>query len=78
MLAEKDLQQRGPGQFIGRQQSGFLDFRLASLNDGRVIDKARRFAEELLAADPTLSQPEHQPLAAVLRVYLSDGKGDPS
>ena len=78
MLAEKDLQQRGPGQFIGRQQSGFLDFRLASLSDGRVIDKARRFAEELLAADPTLSQPDHQPLAAVLKAYLSDGKGDPS
>ncbi|HLE73968.1 MAG TPA: ATP-dependent DNA helicase RecG [Anaerolineales bacterium] len=78
MLAEKDLQQRGPGQFIGRQQSGFLDFRLASLSDGRLIDKARRHAEELLAADPALSKPEHQPLAAVLKIYLSDGKGDPS
>ncbi|HEX9597429.1 MAG TPA: ATP-dependent DNA helicase RecG, partial [Anaerolineales bacterium] len=78
MLAEKDLQQRGPGQFIGRQQSGFLDLHLASLSDGRLIDKARRHAEELLAGDPGLSKPEHQPLAAVLKIYLSDGKGDPS
>ena len=78
MLAEKDLQQRGPGQFLGKQQSGHLDFRLASLSDGRLIDKARHHAEKLLAADPALSKPEHQPLAALLKTYLSDGKGDPS
>ncbi len=78
MLAEKDLQQRGPGQFLGKQQSGFLDFRLASLTDGRLIDKARRHAEILLAADPPLSRPEHHALAAAVQHYLSDGKGDPS
>lgn len=76
ILAEKDLQQRGPGQFIGRQQSGFLDFRLASLSDARLIDKARRHAQELLASDPTLSKPEHKALAAAIQQYLSDGKGD--
>ncbi len=76
ILAEKDLQQRGPGQFIGRQQSGFLDFQLASLSDARLIDKARRHAEELLASDPTLSKPEHKALAAAIKKYLSDGKGD--
>ncbi|MEX2160336.1 MAG: ATP-dependent DNA helicase RecG [Anaerolineales bacterium] len=76
MLAEKDLQQRGPGQFLGGQQAGFLDFRLASLSDGRLIDKARRHAEELLAADPTLANAEHRALAAALKQYLRDGKGD--
>jgi len=76
ILAEKDLEQRGPGQFLGRQQSGFLDFRLASLSDARLIDKARRHAEQLLAADPTLRQPEHRALAAAVKTYLSDGKGD--
>ncbi len=76
ILAEKDLEQRGPGQFLGRQQSGFLDFRLASLSDARLIDKARRHAEQLLGVDPTLSQPEHHALAVAVRIYLSDGKGD--
>lgn len=76
ILAEKDLQQRGPGQFLGKQQAGFLDFRLASLSDGRLIDKARRHAAELLAHDPALTQPEHKALAAALKQYLSDGKGD--
>lgn len=76
ILAEKDLEQRGPGQFLGSQQSGFLDFRLASLSDARLIDKARRQAEQLLAADPSLSQPEHRALADAVHYYLSTGKGD--
>lgn len=76
ILAEKDLQQRGPGQFLGKQQAGFLDFRLASLSDGRLIDKARRHAADLLAEDPSLANPEHKALAAALKQYLSDGKGD--
>ena len=76
ILAEKDLAQRGPGQFLGRQQSGFLDFRLASLSDARLIDKARRQAEQLLTADPALSQPQHHALAIAVKNYLSDGKGD--
>jgi ATP-dependent DNA helicase RecG len=76
ILAQKDLDQRGPGQFIGRQQSGFLDFQLASLSDARLIDKARRHAEDLLATDPTLTQPKHKALAAAITQYLSDGKGD--
>jgi ATP-dependent DNA helicase RecG len=78
ILAEKDLEQRGPGQFLGQQQSGFLDFRLASLSDARLIDKARRHAEELLAADPALSKPEHSALSAAVKEYLSRGMGDVS
>jgi ATP-dependent DNA helicase RecG len=76
VLAEKDLEQRGPGQFMGMAQAGFGDLRLASLTDARLIDKARRHAETLLDADPELSKPEHKPLAAALKQYASDGKGD--
>jgi len=76
LLAEKDLAQRGPGQFMGGRQAGFNDLRLASLTDARLIDQARRHAEALLAGDPDLSQPEHHPLAAALKQYTSDGRGD--
>jgi ATP-dependent DNA helicase RecG len=75
-LAEIDLQQRGPGQFMGFAQAGYGDLQLASLSDGRLIDKARRQAEALLAADPELSQPQHHALAAALKQYVRDGKGD--
>lgn len=76
ILAEMDLKQRGPGQFLGTRQAGFADFRLASLADSRLIDKARRHAEELLAYDPELAQSEHKALADAVRQYFSDGKGD--
>ncbi len=76
LLAEKDLQQRGPGQFLGSAQAGFNDFRLASLTDARLIDKARRHAEDLLAGDPDLNQPEHRALAAAILHHGRGGKGD--
>ncbi|UYN92055.1 MAG: ATP-dependent DNA helicase RecG [Anaerolineales bacterium] len=74
-LAEIDLQQRGPGQFMGMAQAGFGDLQLA-LTDTRLIDKARRQAEGLLAVDPDLSQPQHSAIAAALIHYTRDGKGD--
>ena len=59
VLAEKDLEQRGPGDFIGFRQSGYADLRMASLTDIRLIEKARRFAQEILSADPNLEKPEN-------------------
>jgi ATP-dependent DNA helicase RecG len=61
-LAALDLEQRGPGDFLGTRQSGFAELRMASLTDVRLIEKARREALRLFAADPMLSQPEHAAL----------------
>ncbi|MBI3305089.1 ATP-dependent DNA helicase RecG [Candidatus Parcubacteria bacterium] len=47
-LAEKDLQIRGPGDFLGTRQSGLPDLAMASLADGRLIKAARAEAELLL------------------------------
>ena len=54
VLAEKDLEQRGPGEFLGTRQSGFAELQLASLSDVRLIEKARRFAKQLFEEDPDL------------------------
>jgi len=43
-LAEKDLQIRGPGQFLGTRQSGLPDFAMASLADLKLIKQARQKA----------------------------------
>ena len=59
VLAEKDLQQRGPGDFIGYRQSGFADLRMARITDIRLIELARSVAEELFTSDPMLSNPEN-------------------
>ena len=42
VLAERDLQQRGPGEFLGTRQSGYASgLRMASLTDVKLIEKAR-------------------------------------
>ncbi len=47
-IAEKDLQLRGPGQFLGQQQSGLPDITMESLNNLRLIKIAREEAEKFL------------------------------
>src|SRR5690606_11338982 len=62
MLAAKDLELRGPGEFFGRRQSGLPELRLASLLDVKLLEEARAAAQALFTADPLLEQPEHQAL----------------
>jgi ATP-dependent DNA helicase RecG len=67
VLAEMDLKQRGPGEFLGTRQSGFTNhLRMASLTDVQLIEKAQRSAKKLIEQDPELNLPEHQALASLL------------
>jgi ATP-dependent DNA helicase RecG len=64
LLAEKDLELRGPGDFIGTRQSGLPEMQwLEGVFDTRLLDRARRAAEDLLGLDPDLERPEHQRLS---------------
>jgi len=79
VLAQADLEMRGPGDLFGTQQSGYdLPLRVASLGDTRDLERARTVAEGLLAADPHLMRPEHAALAARLETFWSReaGAGD--
>ena len=64
VLAEKDLEMRGPGDFMGRRQHGLPELKVASLSDTRVLAQARRVAQNLLDYDPDLTSPDHAALAA--------------
>lgn len=55
-LAEADLEQRGAGDLYGRKQWGISDLGMEALRNPRLIEAARASAQELVAADPTLSQ----------------------
>jgi ATP-dependent DNA helicase RecG len=69
-LAEMDLKQRGPGEFLGTRQSGHMNhLRMASLSDVQLIEKAQRSAKELFEQDPELNLPEHQALASMLAEF---------
>jgi ATP-dependent DNA helicase RecG len=55
-LAEKDLEIRGPGDFVGVRQSGLPDLAIASLTDLKLIEETREAAKKILAEDPTLKR----------------------
>jgi ATP-dependent DNA helicase RecG len=79
VLAERDLQQRGPGEFLGTRQAGFASsLRMASLSDIQMIEKARLQAQALFERDADLKDPENQLLAEALGRFWGDGKGDVS
>ncbi|HEY3396040.1 MAG TPA: ATP-dependent DNA helicase RecG [Armatimonadota bacterium] len=66
-LAQEDLIRRGPGELFGDRQHGYLDVRIAEFAaDTRVLLQARGDAFALLAADPELAQPAHEPLRQAL------------
>jgi len=69
VLAEKDLELRGPGDFLGIRQSGLPELRLASLSNVQVLEQARSEAQLLFSSDPTLSQPEHRLLAEKVTLF---------
>jgi len=77
VLAEKDLELRGPGDFLGVRQSGFPTLRLASLSNVQILEQARTEAMALFEDDPTLSKPEHQALCEQVALFWQD-KGDRS
>jgi ATP-dependent DNA helicase RecG len=57
VLALRDLEHRGPGDFLGVLQSGYAGMKLASITDLTLVEKARRYEQVLLARVPNLSEP---------------------
>jgi ATP-dependent DNA helicase RecG len=56
-IARRDLEIRGPGEFMGSRQSGAALLRFADLNeDQRLVDHARQAAEAMLAHHPQQAQ----------------------
>ena len=53
-LAEKDLEIRGPGDFIGKRQAGLPDLVMASFQDVKLINLARKESGWILKKDLSL------------------------
>ena len=57
IIAEQDLQLRGPGDMYGTKQSGALKFKLADIvEDVALLEQTRQAAQWLINEDPHLSQ----------------------
>ena len=75
VIAQKDLEMRGAGDFFGTRQHGLPPMKLADLaGDTRWLEQARRAAEALLTRDPKL---EHEPLLRrrVTQLFAQYGEG---
>lgn len=54
-IAEVDMNLRGPGNILGTQQSGLLNFKIADIiKDKKILDAAREDAKYLIKEDPQL------------------------
>lgn len=72
-IADVDLKLRGPGDLTGTQQSGVVDLMIADLGkDGAILQLARDAAQQLLTADPELSQPAHQNIKRQIAAQRAD------
>ena len=70
-LAEVDLELRGEGTILGERQTGSSGLRLAKLRRDRDwVEHARRVAEDIVDADPDLS--DHPTLLDEVRFILDD------
>ncbi len=56
LIAEKDLELRGPGELLGTRQTGLAAFRVADLaRDAGMLPAIHELAEQLLAQSPELA-----------------------
>ena len=66
-IAEVDLKLRGPGNFMGTQQSGVLQLKIANIiKDNQWLITARNDAYALLREDPELKTEKNIPLRQTL------------
>ena len=72
-ISEEDLKARGPGDFFGKRQHGLPQLRISDLaGDMRVLKQAQQAAQELLAEDPALEQPENRRVLEQVRRLFSE------
>ena len=71
LIAEEDLKIRGPGEILGKRQSGLPSFNVADLSyDGDLLEEAKLNAEKIINNDPKLEN--HQNLRDLLYIHERD------
>ncbi len=74
-ISEEDLRLRGPGDFFGTRQHGLPTLKIASfMSDMKVLEAAKREAEQIAEVDRELKRPEHKLLALRIREMFDVGE----
>ena len=73
IIAEEDLRLRGPGEMLGRRQSGLEEFRMADpMAHADLLAIAHDDANLVLTRDPDLKSPRGQALRVLLYLFGRD------
>ena len=73
IIAEEDLKIRGPGEILGKKQSGLPSFNVADLSyDGDLLEEAKIYAEKIINKDPKLANNENKSLKDLLYIHERD------
>jgi ATP-dependent DNA helicase RecG len=66
VVAQRDLELRGPGELLGTRQTGLPDYRIANLvRDAELMPQVQVAAEAIRRSDPDSAQ-------AIVRRWLGD------
>lgn len=70
-IAEEDLKQRGPGDFLGSRQHGLPEMKIANIiTDTKILYAAQKQAQDIILADPEFELPEHKNIKkSVMRMF---------
>jgi len=67
LIANKDLELRGPGEILGTQQTGIADMKIANIvRDGYLLKQVRFYSEQFLQLD------EGKQYALIMRWITTD------
>ncbi|RAL26134.1 ATP-dependent DNA helicase RecG [Thermoflavimicrobium daqui] len=62
-ISQRDLELRGPGDFLGVKQSGLPDFKVADISeDGKILEVARNDAAQIVLSEDFVTQEDYRSL----------------
>jgi len=68
IISDEDLKMRGPGDFFGTKQHGFIKSKVVDFsNDGPIIRRARQQAFEMIIKDPKLNLNANKKIKTVFK-----------
>ena len=73
IIAEKDLELRGSGEFFGTRQHGIPEFKIANLfEDMPTLQTVQALAIRIIDEDPELGQEKNAPLKKIVDKKFGD------
>lgn len=75
IIADKDLELRGPGDFFGSRQHGLPELKIADFAQNMdIVRESKAACELILKDDPDLSERENKPLLEAVKKLFSNDK----